>query len=115
MAEIVKMSKAYLIYEKRQDFTVKETYTDLLQICTSRSLTRAFVEAYVTNEIEGWANYCKKYNNDPEFIWTSCPEFSDEVLFNPDGFCYITIGDNRTDSIVELYSIMIKEVEVEDG
>ena len=57
------MSKAYLIYEKRQDFTVKGTYTDLLQICTSKSLTRAFVEAYVTNSIEGWANYCKKYNN----------------------------------------------------
>ena len=46
------MSKAYLIYEKSQDFTVKGTYTNLLQICTSRSLTRAFVEAYVTNRIE---------------------------------------------------------------
>ena len=109
------MSKAYLIYEKRQDVTVKETYTDLLQICTNRLLTRAFVEAYVTNEIKGWVNYCKKYDNDPEFIWTSCQEFSDEVLFNPDGFCYITIGDNRTDSINEMYSIVIKEVEVEDG
>ena len=108
------MSKAYLIYEKSQDFTVKGAYTNLLQICTSRSLTRAFVEAYVTNRIEDVANYCKNHNN-PNFIWTSCPEFSDEVLFNPDGFCYVTIGDNRTDSIVELYSIMIKEVEVEDG
>ena len=109
------MSKAYLIYEKRQEVTVKETYTDLLQICTNKSLTRAFVEAHITNIIEDVAKYYKKYNNDPNFIWTSCQEFSDEVLFNPDGFCYITIGDNRTDSINEIYSIVIKEVEVEDG
>jgi len=109
------MSKAYLIYKKVQDVRVEGTYTTLLQICTSKSLTRAFVEAYVTNRIENIANYCRKCNNDPEFIWTSCPEFSDEVLFNPDGFCYVTIGSKRTDSIVELCSIMIKEVEVENG
>ena len=94
------MSKAYVLTESH--FAGNEKYTDILGIYTNAN--NAYEDAH-KRAVEKFTTFVPKPG---EFIWTANVDFDLDDLVDC-GIMYMSIGSEKTDSIIEYFTLDIKE------
>lgn len=99
------MGKAYVLTESH--FIDNKRYTDILGIYTD--IIKVYEDAH-KRAVEKFETFVP---NPGEFVWTGNVDFDLDDLVDC-GIMYMSIGSEKTDSIIEYFTLEVEEGEIKE-